>query len=95
MILGRVIGSLVSTIKNPCYSHQKILLVKPVSPQGAPQSGVMVAVDLVGAGSGDLVLLASEGRAAEELLHYSCRMPVRSLIVGIIDQIDLQEGSGV
>ncbi|RPI00682.1 MAG: hypothetical protein EHM72_08500 [Calditrichaeota bacterium] len=89
MIVGRIIGSVVSTIKHPCYNHQKILLVKPVSPQGAPQSGLMVAVDLVGAGSGDLVLVASEGRAAEELLDFSCRMPVRSLIVGIIDQIDL------
>ena len=93
MILAQVIGSLVSTIKHPCYQNRKILLVKPVSPQGEAQSGVMVAVDLVGAGAGDRVLVASEGRAAEELMNFSCRMPVRSLVVGIVDQV--QEGGNV
>jgi microcompartment protein CcmK/EutM len=67
------------------------MLVKPATPHGELQGGVMVAVDLVGAGVGDAVLVASEGRAAEELLQFSCRMPVRSLIVGIIDPQDKEE----
>jgi microcompartment protein CcmK/EutM len=91
MIIAQVIGSVVSTIKHPCYKNKKILLVKPMSPDGDLQPGVMVAVDLVGAGKGDQVLVASEGRAAEELLQFSCRMPVRSLIVGIIDHQEKQE----
>lgn len=88
MVLGKVIGSVVSTIKHSCYNNRKILLVKPVSPQQVEQVGVMVAVDLVGAGKGDVVLVASEGRAAEELMNFPCRMPVRSMVVGIIDQIE-------
>lgn len=88
MIIARVVGSVVSTIKHPCYQNRKILLVKPVTPQDKPQSGVMVAVDLVGAGIGDRVLVASEGRAAEELLHFNCRMPIRSLIVGLVDDVE-------
>jgi len=47
----------------------------------------MVAVDLVGAGRGDVVLVASEGRAAQELLHMPARMPMRSIIVAIVDKI--------
>ena len=88
MVLGKVVGSVVSTIKHSCYNNRKILLVKPVSPQQVEQAGVMVAVDLVGAGKGDVVLVASEGRAAEELMNFPCRMPVRSMVVGIIDQIE-------
>jgi len=88
MVLGKVIGSIVSTVKHGCYANTKLLLVKQVSPKKKPQKGVLAAVDLVGAGKGDIVLVASEGRAAEELMHFSCRMPVRSMIVGIVDSID-------
>ncbi len=88
MILGKVIGSVVSTVKHDCYKNKKLMIVKPVSPKEEIGKGTLVAVDLVGAGKGDIVLLASEGRAAEELMNFSCRMPVRSMIVGIVDQID-------
>lgn len=88
MVLGQVIGSVVSTVKHSCYTNKKISLVKPISPRQELQNGVMVAVDLVGAGKGDVVLVASEGRAAEELMNFPCRMPIRSMIVGIVDQID-------
>lgn len=88
MILAQVLGSLVSTIKHSCYDNKKISLVKPVSPKQEAESGVIVAVDLVGARKGDVVLVASEGRAAEELMHFSCRMPIRSMIVGIVDKIE-------
>lgn len=91
MMIGQVIGSVVSTIKHPCYKNKKILLVKPMTPGGELLSGVMVTVDLVGAGRGDRVLVASEGRAAEELLQFPCRVPIRSLIVGIIDQQEKAE----
>ncbi len=88
MILAKVIGSVVSTVKHGCYENRKLMLVKPVSPKNEIGKGALVAVDLVGAGKGDVVLVASEGRAAEELMSLSCRMPVRSLIVGIVDNID-------
>ncbi len=87
MIAAKVIGSVVSTFKHPCYNGRKILLVKAQTPQGELKGETMAAVDLVGAGIGDRVLVASEGRAAEELLHFPCRMPLRSLIVGIIDEV--------
>jgi len=59
-----------------------------VSPDGTLKSGTMVAVDTVGAGEGNTVLVASEGRAAMEILGFSSRQPLRSVIVGIVDRID-------
>ena len=88
MILAKVIGSVVSTMKHNCYENKKLMLVKPVSPQEITEKGVMAAVDLVGAGKGDIVLVASEGRAAQELLALPSRMPLRSIIVGIVDAIE-------
>jgi ethanolamine utilization protein EutN len=88
MILGRVKGSVVSTVKHPSYEGRKILLVEPVSPDGTPKKGTVVAVDTVGAGEGDIVLVASEGRSATEILGFPTRMPLRSVIIGIVDHIE-------
>ncbi len=88
MMLGRVKGCVVSTAKHPCYEGKKVLLVEPVSPDGTPKRGTVVAVDTVGAGDGDIVLVASEGRSATEILGFASRMPLRSVIVGIVDHIE-------
>ena len=89
MILAKVVGNIVSTAKHVCYQNQKLLLVRPVAPNGKLKSGTMVAVDTVGAGKDDLVLVASEGRAATELLKFKQRMPLRTIILGIVDQVNL------
>jgi len=88
-MLGRVKGCVVSTVKHPSYEGKKVLLVEPVSPDGTPKRGTVVAVDTVGAGDGDIVLVASEGRSATEILGFSTRMPLRSVIIGIVDHIEL------
>jgi ethanolamine utilization protein EutN len=88
MILGRVKGCVVSTAKHPSYEGKKVLLVEPVSPDGTPKKGTLVAVDTVGAGDGDIVLVASEGRSATEILGFTSRMPLRSVILGIVDHIE-------
>jgi ethanolamine utilization protein EutN len=88
MILCKVVGSIVSTVKHTSFTSAKIMLVRPVSPDGTLKSGTMVAVDTVGAGEGNTVLVASEGRAAMEILGFTSRQPLRSVIVGIVDRID-------
>lgn len=88
MILCKVVGSIVSTVKHTSFTSAKIMLVRPVSPDGTLKSGTMVAVDTVGAGEGNTVLVASEGRAAMEILGFKSRQPLRSVIVGIVDRID-------
>lgn len=88
MILAKVLGSVVSTMKHDSYENKKLMLVKPVSPKEKVEKGAIAAVDLVGAGKGDIVLVASEGKAAQELLHMQSRPPIRSIIVGIVDKIE-------
>lgn len=87
MTLCKVIGSVVSTIKLECYANRKIMLVKPINPDGSEKKGTMVAVDVVHAGVGDIVIVASEGRSASEILGYNCRIALRSVIVGVVDKI--------
>jgi ethanolamine utilization protein EutN len=87
MYLGKVCGNLVSTVKHHSFNNKKILLVRPMLPDNTLKSATMVAVDTVGAGVGDIVLVASEGRSATEILRFKKRMPLRSVIVGIVDQI--------
>lgn len=89
MYICKVVGSIVSTIKHHSYKNKKIMLVRPMTPDGQLKSGTMVAVDTVDAGVGDEVLVASEGRSAAELLKFERRMPLRSVIIGVIDRIDM------
>ncbi|MEA2064509.1 MAG: EutN/CcmL family microcompartment protein [Gemmatimonadota bacterium] len=88
MILGRVVGNLVSTLKHPVYKGRKILLVEPVDPAGDGSGGLVVALDTVDAGPGDQVLVAAEGWSAMHILGQETMGPVRSLIVGVIDCIE-------
>jgi len=88
MYLGKVCGSIVSSIKHHSYKDKKILLVKPLQPDNTEKPATMTAVDTVGAGTGDIVLVASEGRSAAEILKFESRMPLRSVIVGIVDNIN-------
>ena len=64
------------------------MLVRPMNPDGSLKSGTVVAVDTVGAGKGDIVLVAAEGRSATEICGFDRRMPMRSVITGIVDNID-------
>jgi microcompartment protein CcmK/EutM len=94
VILGKVIGSLVSNVKVDCYNGRKLLLVRGMSPEGELQSSCYVAVDTVGAGKGDIVMVAMEGRSATEILELKRRSALRSVIVGIVDKVNLEKSSG-
>lgn len=88
MYLGRVAGSVVSSVKHIAFNNKKILLVKPLQPDGNEKMATMVAVDTIGAGENDIVLVASEGRTATEILGFDERMPLRSVIVAIVDSVN-------
>ncbi len=90
MVIGRVVGNIHATIKKSCYNGRKLLLVQPVAPDLSPQHDLIVAVDSVDAGEGDLVLVAQEGRAAADILGMK-QVPVRSVVVGVIDHFDIME----
>ena len=65
------------------------MLVHPSDKDGKKNGDTIVAVDTVRAGVGDLVIVASEGRTATEILKFEKRVPLRSVIIGIIDRVDL------
>ncbi len=88
MIIGNVIGNVVSTMKHPILEGYKLLIVEPVTPEGKPSGSTAVALDTVQAGIGDTVLLLEEGNSAR-MIAEDPMGAVRSVIVGIIDRIEL------
>ena len=88
MILGKVIGNLHSTINHPFYDGKKMLVVEKLELDGKAAAGYLVAVDRAGAGPGETVLVLDEGNGARQVLE-SADGPVRSVIVGIVDEIDV------
>ena len=91
MTLGRVIGTVVSTVKLKALSGHKILMVQPVDPQGRDSGAVTLALDSVQAGVGDTVLIIDEGNSARMIVGDSMA-PIRTMVVGIVDQVDVGGG---
>jgi ethanolamine utilization protein EutN len=83
MRLCRVEGNVVATAHHPVYDGQKLMIVAPVD-----GGATFLAVDRVQAGPGDLVLVNQEGNGARQLLKMGNEVPIRSLIVAIVDEVD-------
>ena len=92
MHLARVIGDVVSTLKDAGLEGQKLLLVQPVSPSDEPVGAPMLAIDAAQAGIGELVLVVREGRAAVTAVRRSAA-PVEVAIVGVVDSVHISPGS--
>jgi ethanolamine utilization protein EutN len=87
MILARIVGTVVSTRKDPRLEGKKLLIVKPVSPEGHDEAGYLVAVDTVAAGFRETVLIVSGSSAR---MASECKdRPVDAAIVGIVDTVML------
>lgn len=87
MILARIVGTVVSTRKDPRLDGKTLLIVKPVTPQGVDESGYLVAIDTVAAGFRETVLVVS-GSSARMAAECKDR-PVDAAIVGIVDSVTL------
>ena len=87
MILGRVIGRVVSTHKHRDYVGEKILIVQPVGPDGKPAGKSVLALDRVQAGSGDTVLINDEGNSAR-MIFGKADAPIRTVIVAVVDLVE-------
>jgi len=89
MILARITGSVVSTIHHPVVEGQKLLVAERLDPTGRPTGGYIIALDSIGAGQGETVLILDEGSGARQILGDS-NAPVRSIVVGIVDAVELE-----
>jgi len=87
VILARIVGTVVSTRKDSRLEGKKLLIVKPISPQGADEAGYLVAVDTVDAGFRETVLIVS-GSSARMAAECKDR-PVDAAIIGIVDTVHL------
>ena len=90
MQIAQVVGTVVATHKNRKFEGAKLLLVQPLTLEGQPRGATLLAVDSVGAGVHERVLVVIEGRAAGEALGRK-GAPVDAAIVGVIDHVDVQE----
>ena len=85
MITARVVGQVVSTLKHKDLEGRHLLVVQPEKIDGLEGGGPKIAVDMIGARVGELVLVVDDGSAARILLGRSG--PVRCLIVGTVDEV--------
>jgi ethanolamine utilization protein EutN len=92
MQIARVVGTVVSTQKNRKLEGAKLLMVQPVTLDDQARGPALIAIDSVGAGVGERVLVVLEGKAAGEALGKKAAA-VDAAIVGIIDRIDHEGGA--
>ena len=90
MLIARVVGTVVSTQKHKKFEGAKLLLVQPITLDDKPRGATLLAVDSVGAGVHEKVLVVVEGRAAAEAVGRK-GTPVDAAIIGIVDTVDIQE----
>jgi len=87
VILARVVGDVVATVKHEHLASQKLLLIQPVTPANEATGRVAIAVDCAQAGPGDLVLVVDEGNGAAQVLKRG-RGAIRTVIVGVVDSVE-------
>ncbi|MFB3829835.1 MAG: EutN/CcmL family microcompartment protein [Bryobacteraceae bacterium] len=91
MLIARVVGEMVATRKHPSHEGRKVLLVQPLNLDGSNRGDPLVALDAIGAGAGDKVLLVTEGFSAMTSVGRP-QSPIDMAVIGFIDQIDLAPG---
>ena len=89
MIIGKVTGTVVTTVSHPHYKNRKLLFVRPLVIPGDPLDEDFIAIDNAQAGIGDTVLVNREGGGARQVLNNpdAC---IISVIVGIVDSVNLE-----
>jgi microcompartment protein CcmK/EutM len=90
MYIGKVIGTVVSTIKVSHLEGRKLLLVDQLDGRGGETGAYDIAVDVAQAGPGDTVLVMDEGTGARQILGIDPGA-VRAVVVGIVDEVDVSE----
>ena len=89
MLLGRVRGTAICTIKYPDMEGMKLLVVQPLDKHLKPLGPMQVAVDVVMAGPGDLCVMV-RSREAALAMHEHKFVPVDLALVGIVDQLEVR-----
>jgi len=88
MYIAKVIGKVVSIVKHKDYENKTLLLIHPLDLDNNLASKPTIAIDYVGAGGGDIVLVGAGPGTADEVFGLK-NAPIRELVMGIIDRFDV------
>jgi ethanolamine utilization protein EutN len=88
MKVGRVAGTVVSTINHPIFDGRRLLIVDLLDVDAAATGEYVIAVDAVGTGHGETVLVLDEGNSARQVVG-DPDAPIRAVIVGIVDELQV------
>lgn len=91
MYVGRVCGTVVATIKNELFEGRKLLVVDKLDLSGKATSRYDIAVDMVQAGVGDVVVVLDEGNSARQVVDREPLGAIRAVIVAIVDEVDIPD----
>lgn len=89
MRLCRVVGNVTATVKHPAFAGRTLLVVQPLDERGVDTGDSFVAIDHAQAGPGDRVLVLTEGNGVRQILGQGDQVPIRSIVVGVVDAVDL------
>ncbi len=87
MFLAQVVGTVVSPVQIPVLERQKLLLLRPVGPDGKPAGKTRIGIDRAQAGVGDRVLVIDEGQSGRQLMNEP-KGAVKTIVVGIVDYVE-------
>lgn len=87
MQLAKVIGRATATVKHPALNGWRMLVVQPLDLDGGPDGEPLIAIDNLGAGRGDVVMMTSDGTSVREMMKTD-NTPVRWAVLGIADRMD-------
>src|SRR5262245_30439765 len=88
MFLADVVGTVVSPVQIPILDGEKLLLLRPIGPDGKGRGRARIAIDRAQAGVGDRVVVVDEGNSARQIFDEP-QGAVKTVIVGVVDYVDL------
>jgi ethanolamine utilization protein EutN len=83
-----VVGPMWASVKHPAYAGRPLFVVQPIDEHGKDVGHSFVAIDSVQAGIGDRVIVLTEGNGVRQILKMGDIVPIRSMIVGIVDHVE-------
>ena len=85
----RVVAPMWAAVKHPAFAGRSLFVVQPLDQHGKDAGSSFVAIDHVQAGVGDKVIVLTEGNGVRQILQMGDVVPIRSMIVGIVDQVEI------
>ena len=85
----RVVGPMWAAVKHPAFAGRPLFVVQPLDENGKDTGASFVAIDTVQAGIGDKVIVLTEGNGVRQILKMGDTVPIRSMIVGIVDHVEI------